>query len=77
MLKALINDLRYAQTTGVRVEMYLLNGEKLLKGVHDVDEDEGFVSMYAPQNLGDDTTTRKIPLDVIASVTVTDDRWKD
>lgn len=74
-MKAFINDFKYAQTTGVAVEVHLLNGEKLLKGVHDVNEEEGFVSLYDPQVFGDNTTTRKVPLDLIASVTITDVQW--
>lgn len=74
-MNAFLNDLRYAQTTRVAVEVHLISGERLLKGVHDVNEEEGFVSLYDPQHLGDDTTTRKIALDLIGSVTVTDVRW--
>ena len=70
------DDLRYAQTAGVCVEVVLLGGgEALLTGVHQVDEEAGFVSLHAPQVFGDDTTTRKIGLDLIASITVTDVAW--
>ncbi len=76
-MKAFANDLRYAQTTGVAVEVHLLNGERLLSGVHEVNGEEGFVSLYAPTTYGDDTTTRKVPLDLLASVTVTDIQWRE
>jgi hypothetical protein len=51
----------------------LLAGERLLTGVHEVNEEEGFVSLYAPQDLADRFTTRKVPLDAIESVIVTKD----
>ena len=38
----------------------------------DVNVDEGFVVFYNPQTFGDSTTHRKVPLDLIASLTVTD-----
>jgi hypothetical protein len=69
------DDLRYAQAAGVCVEVVLLNGERLLTGVHQVDEEAGFVSLHAPQVFGDDSTTRKVGLDLIASITVTDVAW--
>lgn len=75
-MNAFVNDLRYAHITGVAVEVHLVTGEKLLKGVHDVREDEGFVSLFDPQHLGDGTTTRKLALDMIGSITVTDVRWR-
>lgn len=74
-MQAFVNDFKYAQTTSVAVEVGLLNGEKLIKGVHDVNEDEGFVSLYSPQTFGDNTTTMKVPLDLVASVIVTDVSW--
>jgi hypothetical protein len=40
-----------------------------------VDEAQGFVSLYSPQTLGDKTTTAKVPLDLVASVSVTDVQW--
>jgi hypothetical protein len=72
-MQAFAGDLKFAQTAGVYVEVRLLSGERLLTGVHDVNEEEGFVSLYAPQNLGDRFTTRKVALDTIESVTVTKD----
>jgi hypothetical protein len=74
-MQAFINDPRYAQTVGRMVEVQLFSGEAIRTGVHDVNEDEGFVSFDAPQHFGDETTTRKVALDVIASVTVTDVIW--
>ena len=58
-MNSFVNDLRYAEATGVAVEIHLVTGERLLKGVHQVSEDEGCVSLYDPQQMGDDTTTRK------------------
>jgi hypothetical protein len=76
-MHAFVNDLRYAQTTEVAVRIRLLSGQELLKGVHEVNEEDGFVSLYDPQTLGDTTTTRKIPLDLIESLTVTDVIWRN
>jgi hypothetical protein len=69
------DDLRYAQTVGVAVRLNLFNGQELLVGVHEVNEVEGFVSLYDPQGFGDSTTTRKVGLEDITSVTVTDIEW--
>lgn len=67
------NDL--ARDEGVAVEVRLLSGERLLKGVHGVGEQEGSITLYDPQVMGDRETTRKIRLDQVASVTVTDVLW--
>jgi hypothetical protein len=74
-MKAFWDDFRFAQTAGVAVEVHLLSGEKLMTGVHEVHEDEGFVTLFAPQTYGDETTTRKVDGDLIASVAVTDVQW--
>jgi hypothetical protein len=66
------DDLRYAQTVKRTVNIRLFNGDTLLTGVHEVNEEDGFVSLYDPQRMGDDTTTRKVGLDDITAVTVTD-----
>jgi hypothetical protein len=71
-MNTFVNDLQYAQTTGRFVEIGLLSGESLLKCVHDVNTEEGFVSLYARETLGDKTTTKRIALDQIASTKVTD-----
>jgi hypothetical protein len=71
----LVNDLRYAQTTGVRVDMTLVTGEAIHTGIHEVNEEKGFVSIYAPQAMHDFTTTRKVALDLIGSVTVHKEPW--
>ena len=70
------DDLNFAKVSERAVEIRLLNGEEIFSGVHDVNEDEGFVSLYAPQVFGDDATRRKVGLDLIASVTVTDVEYK-
>jgi hypothetical protein len=67
-----VNDLRYAQAAGVRVDMRLLTGEKFLQGVQEVNDEEGFVTINDPKMLGGDLTTRRVPLDLIATVSVTD-----
>jgi hypothetical protein len=71
-----VNAFRQAQAAGVAVEVHLTTGERLLKGVHDMDEEQGFVSLDSPTTFGDRTTTREIPLDRIVSVSVTDVRWR-
>jgi hypothetical protein len=76
LIEAFRDDLRFAETSGVAVEVHLLNGEKLVNGVHEVHEDENFVSFYDPQTYGDVTTTRKVDGDLIVSVTVTDMQWR-
>jgi hypothetical protein len=47
----------------------------IASGLHEVHDEEGFVSLYAPKTHGDDTTTRKVDMDLIASVAVTDIEW--
>ena len=69
------DDLEYARAAGVAAEIALLNGETVLTGVHEVNPQGGFVSLYNPQTFEDHTTTRKIGLDLIASVSVTDITW--
>jgi hypothetical protein len=71
----LVNDLRYAEATGAAVELALLDSEPIHTGVHEVNSDGGFVSVYAPQDMGDFTTTKRIPLDLITWVTVTKTSW--
>jgi hypothetical protein len=67
-MRAFAGDLRFAQTAGVYVEVRLLSGERLLTGVHEVNEEEGVVRLYAPQDLADRFTTRKVLLDAFESV---------
>jgi hypothetical protein len=43
--------------------------------VADVDEENGLVSLFRPQTLGDTTTRTRIKLDDITSLTVTDIQW--
>jgi hypothetical protein len=74
--RTFVDAFRRAQAAGVAVDVRLTNGEKLLKGVHDVKEREGIVSLYAPMTLDDRTTMREIRLDRIVSVSVTDVRWQ-
>jgi hypothetical protein len=71
--QAFVDDLRFAQTAQNFVEVRTLSGDKFLTCVHDVNEEEGYVSLYAPQTFGDRTTRRKVPLDHITSVVVQTD----
>ena len=68
--------LRRAQGGSVCAEIVLKSGERILTGVREVNESQGFVSLFAPMTFGDDATTREVALDEIASVTVTDVRWE-
>jgi hypothetical protein len=70
-----VDDLRFAQTARLVVEIALLDGETIKTGVHEVNTEEGFVSTYAPQAMGDSTTTRRLPFDLIEWVVVTKESW--
>jgi hypothetical protein len=70
-----VDDLRFAQTERLIVDIALKDGETIHSSVHEVNVEEGFVSTYAPQDMGDFTTTRKIPLDLIKWVVVTKESW--
>ena len=75
-MESMVNDLKYAQTTRSCVNVTTLSGEKIgLTGVHEVNDAEGWVSLYSGQTFDDNTTTRKVLFDVIASVEVTDVPW--
>ena len=74
-MKAFGEDLRFAQHAGVAVRVRTMSGEEFLAGVHDVREDEGYVSLYAPEHHGDYATRPKVDLDLIESLTVTDIQW--
>jgi hypothetical protein len=69
------NDLQYAQQIGVAVDVGLFNGQLFQAGVADVNEEEGLVSLYRPQAMGETTTRVRIRLDEITSLAVTDIRW--
>ncbi len=72
-MEAFLDDLRYARTVGRAVDVHLVTGETIhLTTLRDVDEARGVVNLLDSQHYGDNTTTRKVALDVIASVTVTD-----
>ena len=70
-----VEDLRFAQTARLVVDIALLDGETIHSGVQEVNAEEGFVSTYAPQARGDFTTTRRVPLDLIKWVVVTKESW--
>lgn len=65
-------DLETARDLGVAIELRLVTGEKLLTGLHDWNGEEGWFSVYYPQNLADTTSTRTIMVDQVSSWSVTD-----
>jgi hypothetical protein len=68
-------DLRFAQQAGVAVDVRLFDGQHFQTGVADVNEEEGLVSLFRPQTMGDVTTRTRVRLEDITSLTVTDIRW--
>jgi hypothetical protein len=71
-MSGMVDDLKFAQQAKVAVHLTLLNGEHLLTGVHSVDEEDGTVSLWNPQTLAGDLTRRRIRIDDIVTLTVTD-----
>jgi hypothetical protein len=69
------DDLQFAQQTGVAVDVHLFNGQHFQAGVADVNEEEGLVSLFRPQTMGDTTTRTRVRLEDITSLTVTDIQW--
>lgn len=68
-----VTDLLYAKTIRKAVEITMLNRDWYpMTGVKDVSEGENWVALWNPQTFGDSTTFRRIPLDLISSVSVTD-----
>jgi hypothetical protein len=74
-MKAFAEDLRFAQAANFAVRVRTMSGEEFLAGVHEVHDDEGYVSLYAPEHHGDYATRRKLDYDLIESLTVTDIDW--
>ena len=74
-MSARVNDLRFAQQSGVAVEVRMFDGQQFTTGVADVDEEAGEFSLYKPQSLGDTTSRVRLELDDITSLTVTDTQW--
>jgi hypothetical protein len=75
-MKAFVDDFRHAQAEGVAVRLTLESGEVLgLVGVRDVNDQEGYVSLHTPSHMQDQETTRKVALDRIESVEITDIKW--
>lgn len=74
-MSAWSEDLRFAQQAGVAVDVRLFDGQHFQTGVADVDEEEGLVSLYRPQTMGDTTTRVRVKLDDITSLAVTDIQW--
>lgn len=69
------DDLQYAHVSGMCADVHLVTGERYFTGVHEVNAKGGYVSLHAPQTMGDDATLRKVALDLISSVAVTDIAW--
>jgi hypothetical protein len=74
-MSAWSEDLRFAQQASVAVDVRLFDGQHFQTGVADVDEEEGLVSLYRPQTMGDTTTRVRVKLDDITSLAVTDIQW--
>lgn len=70
-MEALKNDMEGARDLGVAVELHLTTEEKLLTGLHHWAGDEGGFSVYHPQTLGDNDSTRKVMIDQVSSWSVT------
>ena len=68
-------DLRFAQQAGVAVDVRLFDGQHFQTGVADVNEEEGLVSLFRPQTMGDVTTRTRVRLEDITSLSVTDIQW--
>jgi hypothetical protein len=64
-MSAWSEDLRFAQQASVAVDARLFDGQHFQTGVADVDEEEGLVSLYRPQTMGDTTTRVRVKLDDI------------
>jgi hypothetical protein len=64
-MSAWSEDLRFAQQASVAVDVRLFDGQHFQTGVADVDEEEGLVSLYRPQTMGDTTTRVRVKLDDI------------
>jgi len=70
------DDLRFAQATEKAVEVETFNGNRYLSGVAEVDEEGGSFSLFNPQHFGDSGTRRRMSLNDVLSVTVTDVDYK-
>lgn len=70
------DDLRFAEQSDLCVEVTMQNGQHYRPtGVHSVDEENGWASLYQPQYMGDETTRVRIWLPDITSVIVTEIPW--
>jgi hypothetical protein len=74
-MSAWADDLRFAHQADVCVEVFLLNGQRMLTGVHSVDDESDTVMLYNARHMGDTTTRVRVRLDDIMSLTVTDIRY--
>jgi hypothetical protein len=66
-----VDDLRLAQQRQVMVVVTLADGQRLETGVHEIDEEGGTVTFYAPQYQGD-LATQRVWLNDITSTALTD-----
>jgi len=71
-----VTDLRIALSTEVAVEIVTRSGLQLLTGVVDVDEHHLIVTLHNPQHMGDSKTVRKLNINDISSLTLTDIEYK-
>lgn len=65
-----VDDLKFAKATAMAADIEMFNRTKYLTGVHEVDEEVGTATIYAPTTFGD-AATRRISLADIMSVSVT------
>lgn len=76
MTDSVADRLDFARTTGVCVRLETRDGDEYMTGVHEVDPAAGIVSLYETQTFGDEAGHTEIPLEEVASVAVTDVRWR-
>ena len=67
-----ITDLLFAMQADLAVNITLNSGLTILSGVLEIDQEFGIVTLPDPQTFGDTTTTRKVYIGQIASLSVTD-----
>ena len=70
------DDLKFAQTAGMAVELTTYNGQQFgYVGVEAVNAEEGWVSLWTPEHSDDETTRTRLELSNISSVKVSDIAW--
>lgn len=73
MSVAFIPDLEASRNLLCAVTIRTATGDKMLTGVKDLNEDDEYVVVYDPQDMGDTHTTRTLLLSDIVSVTLMTD----